>query len=77
MQGVVFVRLQLCCQSPVEVPYYSSVHVAGLKDLCCYCGEPGADRDVDALQTHRVVLPICKPCKDSGRPIIKRLPRKN
>ncbi|WAR28842.1 hypothetical protein MAR_014546 [Mya arenaria] len=57
--------------------YFIGVDGEGLKDLCCYCGEPGPDRDVDALQTHRVVLPICKPCKDFGRPIINRLPRKN
>ena len=75
LQGTVFVRIQLSCRSPVETPYYSSVHVVH-KDICCYCGDKGGIQDPASLMTHRVVLPMCATCSGAGRATIKRLPRK-
>ena len=76
LQGVVFVWLQLSCNSPVEVAYYSASHITR-QDICCYCAATeDAERDQESLKTHRVVLPICKSCKHADKPVIKRLPRK-
>ncbi|XP_053376613.1 uncharacterized protein LOC123531671 [Mercenaria mercenaria] len=77
LQGIVFVRLQLCCSSPVELPYYSAAsQVVGRKDICCYCTEDGV-KDEESLKTYRVLLPLCESCKNLGKKIIKRLPKKN
>ena len=55
LQGVVFVRLQLSCNSPVEVAYYSASHITR-QDICCYCAATeDAERDQESLKTHRVV----------------------
>lgn len=43
LQGKVFVRLQMSCQSPIEFPYYSST--VGRVDVCAHCS-----RDVEEVQ---------------------------
>ena len=53
LQGVVFVRLQLCCTTPVEQAYYAAASITR-KDICCYCAEPNSERDPEAL--------LCYPC---------------
>lgn len=75
LQGTILVKLQLSCTSPIELSYYTSANV-GRKDLCCYCSKEGAEQDREASQQYRTVLPICIPCKVSGKEIIKRLERK-
>lgn len=73
---MVFVRLQMCCTTPIELAYYSATHITR-KDLCCYCADEEAARDADELRSYRVVLPMCASCVSSGKKIIKRLPKKN
>ena len=77
LQGVIFVRLQLSCQSPVEMPYYAAACALTREDICCYCASTeDIRRDEASLQTHRVVLPMCKTCTERGKAVIKRLPKK-
>ncbi|XP_033730159.1 uncharacterized protein LOC117319474 [Pecten maximus] len=77
LHGTVFVRLQLCCTTPIEMAYYSAPAAIGRKDLCCYCASfEETERDPEALKTFRVVLPLCKPCKTAGKAVIRRQPKK-
>ncbi|XP_060605415.1 uncharacterized protein LOC132757930 [Ruditapes philippinarum] len=82
LQGVVFVCLQLCCNSPIELItillfcYCRDQRLCWLchdaAQLCCYCTEVGV-RDGNSLKSFRVVLPLCDNCRNSGKKIIKRL----
>lgn len=74
LHGIVLVRLQLCCSSPVEWAYYAATNTR--KDICCYCAEENTERDKELLKEYRVVLPICAQCRGSGQPTLKRLPLK-
>lgn len=40
LQGLVFVRLQLSCNSHIEFPYYSANNTR--KDMCCHCAAEGS-----------------------------------
>lgn len=50
LQGKVFVKLQLNCQSPIEFSYYSS-GINGKLDLCCYCKAEGVQQDKELKKT--------------------------
>lgn len=75
LQGKVFVKLQLNCQSPIEFSYYSS-GINGKLDLCCYCKAEGVQQDKELKKQFRVVLPVCQTCLDNHKPILKRNPIK-
>ena len=45
LQGKVHVRLGLTCQTPTELPYYSSQHNTGRKDLCCHYAAPNTETE--------------------------------
>lgn len=75
LQGKVFVKLQLNCQSPIEFSYYSS-GIKGKLDLCCYCKAEGVQQDEELKKQFRVVLPVCQTCLDNHKPILKRNPIK-
>lgn len=72
LQGKVFVKLQLNCQSPIEFGYYSSG--IGKADICCYCTAQGIQQDKELKKQFRVVLPVCQACLDDNKPVLKRNP---
>ena len=71
LHGIVFVRLQLCCTSPIEFTYYSSS--LGNQSVCSYCAMEGAEKDQVLLKSYKVVLPICAECKQT-KDVMKRNP---
>lgn len=71
LQGKVFVRLQMSCQSPIEFPYYSST--VGRVDVCAHSTLP-AEKSPEMLKKYKVVLPVCAQCFISGKEIPKRNP---
>ncbi|XP_065943283.1 uncharacterized protein [Magallana gigas] len=73
LQGKVFVRLQMSCQSPIEFPYYSST--VGRVDVCAHCTLP-SEKSQEMLKKYKVVLPVCAQCLISGKEIPKRNPVK-
>ncbi|WAR09093.1 hypothetical protein MAR_019051 [Mya arenaria] len=73
LEGVVSVRQQMDCSTPIEFPYYAGNNpVAVRKDICCHCGEGGTERDAALLQKYKTVLPVCRACK-----LIKDIPKRN
>ena len=78
LQGTVFVTLQMACATPIELSYYSTTNVISRKDICCHCASSDdVERDAAHLQKYRVVLPMCGACKQEGKQVIARLPKKN
>lgn len=75
LQGLVFVRLQLSCNSHIEFPYYSANNTR--KDMCCHCAAEGVQKDQELMKTFRVVLPVCVQCHAAGKETPKRNPIKN
>ncbi len=67
----VFVRIAMNCGDPIEVSYYSGKDI-GRPDVCCYCGEEGAERDQELVKKYKTVLPMCKTCGEHKQPIVKR-----
>jgi len=74
LEGVVNVRLQMDCTTPIEFAYYASQ--LAQPDICTYCAEVGAQRDSESLKTHRIVLPVCDECVRKGKTVPKRNPIK-
>ncbi|CAC5376627.1 unnamed protein product [Mytilus coruscus] len=78
LHGIVHTRLQMECRTPVEFSYYAdNTPIRLQKDICCYCASPNSEKDAEEVAKFKVVLPICNDCKNSGKPIIKRNPKKN
>lgn len=74
MDGIVTVRLQMTCQTPVEFAYYASSF--GRHDVCSHCGESGAEKDQELSRQYRVVLPVCTECTRQNKEIPRRNPLK-
>ena len=53
VQGKVFIKVQINCQSPIEWAIYmlhgSSI---GKPDLCCYCAAEGIQQDNDLMKKY-------------------------
>lgn len=45
LHGVIFVRMQMDCNTSVEYAYYSSASGQTRKDRSCHCGEENVERD--------------------------------
>lgn len=70
LHNVVMVRLRIDCNTPVEMPYYSSD--IGLKDTC-FCGGRQGEVVPELKSKFKTVLPIYNDCKSSGlKPICQR-----
>ncbi|XP_033743220.1 uncharacterized protein LOC117329392 [Pecten maximus] len=76
LQGMVFVKLQLACNTHIEFAYYAT-GFATRKDVCCHCAVDGVQRDANLLKQYRVVLPVCADCLLAGKDSVKRNPIKN
>ena len=59
------IRPNLQCAMEIEVPYYSSD--VGRKDVCSHCGRTDAAVIMDLKKQYKTVLPIGKPCQNSGK----------
>lgn len=66
------------CNSPVEFAYYAQNNTVPVdtKTICCYCTAPQVQKDKELLKKYRDVLPICMPCKASGKDVLIRNPIK-
>ena len=70
----IFTRLQMDCQSPIEVAVYGSVHITVDKDICSHCGKP-ATVDPETKKAFASIHPICDKCSTDGKTQYKRKPR--
>ncbi|CAG8484104.1 13918_t:CDS:1 [Dentiscutata heterogama] len=68
LKEVIFVRLQINCDSPIEILYYSS-RKAGNYPICYHCGN--SDNLItppQSLKEHfKQIYPLCEICQESGR----------
>lgn len=64
LYGKIHMRINITCESKVEIPYYSLS--LGRADLCCHCGEDGAIVDADLKKSFKTVLPLCEKCSSAG-----------
>ena len=65
---VLFIRVKISCDTPIEILYYSS-RKSGNFDICYYCG---ADNDlIDPPSTlmarYKIVYPLCQKYQDKGK----------
>ncbi|CAB4401187.1 unnamed protein product [Rhizophagus irregularis] len=70
----IFVRIQISCDSPIELLYYSSKKIGNIQ-VCYWCG---IDRDFitppQSLQEmFKLVYPLCSACYESGKTFYKWL----
>ncbi|VDI69131.1 Hypothetical predicted protein [Mytilus galloprovincialis] len=71
MHKKVMCKLNLNCNSHVELAYYGSG--LGQLDICSFCGGPEADTNVELKKQYKTVLPLCKTCESKGiAPFIQR-----
>ncbi|CAG8590049.1 13519_t:CDS:2, partial [Racocetra fulgida] len=68
LKEVIFVRLQINCDSPIEILYYSS-RKAGNYPICYHCGN--SDNLITPPQSlkerFKQIYPLCEICQESGR----------
>ncbi|PKB93249.1 hypothetical protein RhiirA5_441876 [Rhizophagus irregularis] len=73
----VFVRVQISCDSPIELLYYTSKK-AGNIPICYWCG---ANNDFVTVpqnlqENFKLVYPLCSSCNENGKTFYKRLENK-
>lgn len=61
---LIFIRLNIQCDSPVEIAYYSSK--LSRPDICYYCAESGAELQRDLKKSYKSVFPVCCTCLEKG-----------
>lgn len=67
LHGKVFTRIEMTCESYIELAFYSTSNNVGKKPgLCCYCAAENTPRDLDLISRYKTVLPICTQCKLTG-----------
>ena len=72
LAGVVFVRLSLRCNDPVDLLYYSSK--LKLHGVCCYCASKEATKPQAYTGKFFTVLPIRSDCI-VVKPVITKIPK--
>ena len=71
MYKKVMCRLNVTCNSHVELAYYGSG--LGQLDICSVCGGPEADTNIELKKQYKTVLPLCKTCECKGiSPFVQR-----
>jgi hypothetical protein len=73
----IFVRVQISCDSPIELLYYSSKKVGNIP-ICYWCG---ANSDFvivpqNLQEKFKLIYPLCNICNESGKSFYKRLEKK-
>ena len=67
LHGKVFTRIEMTCESYIELAFYSTTNNIGNKpSLCCFCATDNTPRDPDLIRKYKTVLPICVQCKLDG-----------
>ena len=63
-RSILYVRVGLECNLPIETAYYSSN--LSLPCICYYCGSFNAERDPELLRIFRSMTPLCRECKTTS-----------
>lgn len=65
---ILFVRVKISCDTPIEILYYSS-RKSGNVSVCYYCGADGDLIDPpNTLRTkYKIIYPLCQGCQDKGK----------
>ena len=58
LHGKVYMRLNINCENPIEIPYFSTD--IGRHDLCCYCATDSISVDQELKKQFKTVLPVCE-----------------
>lgn len=73
LHGKVFTRLEMTCESYIELAYYGTSNAIGKKPgLCCYCAVDDTPRDAILTAKYKTVLPVCDTCKLQYEPVCLR-----
>ena len=72
MFKTVMCRTGITCETPIQLPYYSSG--LGKALLCCYCASDDGEVDQNLKGQYQTVLPICKECEQKGKQVIVQRP---
>ena len=71
MSNMLATRMNISCQSPIELLYYTAA--LGPVDVCAHCGRSGADPKPELKKVYKTVLPLCEECENDGKkPIVAR-----
>ncbi|CAB4391120.1 unnamed protein product [Rhizophagus irregularis] len=65
---LLFVRVKISCDTPMEILYYSS-RKSGNSDICYHCGTDSDFIDPpDSIRTkYKIIYPLCQKCQDKGK----------
>ncbi|CAG8734510.1 900_t:CDS:2, partial [Funneliformis caledonium] len=71
---VLFVRVKISCDTPVEILYYFS-QKSGNYDICYYCGIENDLISLPSILTDKfkIIYPLCQGCQDRGKKFNTRL----
>lgn len=72
MFKTVMCRTGITCETPIQLPFYSSG--LGKLDLCCYCASDDGEYDQDLRKIYMTVLPVCRECLQKGKQAIVQRP---
>ncbi|PKC15019.1 hypothetical protein RhiirA5_408735 [Rhizophagus irregularis] len=71
---ILFVRVKISCDTPVEILYYSS-QKSGNFDICYYCGTDSDFVDPPSIlrTKYKIIYPLCQGCQDKGKEFSTRI----
>lgn len=71
---ILFVRVKISCDTPVEILYYSS-RKSGNFDICYYCGTDSDFVDPPSIlrTKYKIIYPLCQGCQDKGKEFSTRI----
>jgi hypothetical protein len=71
LHGHVFTRLEMPCESYIELAFYSTTNdICKKPGLCCYCAAENTPRDQDLVSRFKTFLPLCTECKLAGHEVV-------
>ena len=65
MSNMLATRMNISCQSPIELLYYTAA--LGPVDVCAHCGRSGADPKPELKKVYKTALPLCEECENDGK----------
>ncbi|PKY32763.1 hypothetical protein RhiirB3_451181 [Rhizophagus irregularis] len=71
---ILFVRVKISCDTPVEILYYSS-QKSGNFDIYYYCGTDSDFVDPPSIlrTKYKIIYPLCQGCQDKGKEFSTRI----
>ena len=65
---ILFVRVKISCDTPMEILYYSSRKLGNI-NVCYYCGTDGDFIDPPSIlrTKYKIIYPLCQGCQDKGK----------